>query len=206
MAPLTRFRCDENHVPLPMVTEYYTQRAQVPGTLLITEATIIGPQAAGYPGVPHIHSQEQIEGWKNVTKSVHEKGSKVYMQLWALGRAADAGYLKKNGRDVISSSDEAFEGGAKPRALSEEEIKEFIGLYAQAAKNAIEAGFDGVEIHGANGYLIDQFTQTTCNKRTDSWGGSVENRCRFALEVTKAVVAAVGKRSEERRVGKECPV
>ena len=193
LAPLTRFRCDENHVPLPMVTEYYTQRAQVPGTLLITDATIIAPQAAGYPGIPHIHSQEQIDGWKKVTASVHEKGSKIYMQLWALGRAADAGYLKKNGRDVVSSSDVAFEGGAKPRALSEDEIKEFIGLYAQAAKNAIEAGFDGVEIHGANGYLIDQFTQTTCNKRTDSWGGSVENRCRFALEVTKAVVAAVGK-------------
>ena len=192
LAPLTRFRCDENHVPLPMVTEYYAQRAQVPGTLLISEATIIAPQAAGYPGIPHIHDQAHIDGWKNVTKAVHDKGSKIFMQLWALGRAADAGYLKSQGKEVVSSSDLAFEGGAKPRALSEDEIKEYIGLYAQAAKNAIEAGFDGVEIHGANGYLIDQFTQTNCNKRTDSWGGSVENRCKFAIEVTKAVVAAVG--------------
>lgn len=192
LAPLTRFRCDENHVPLPMVTEYYTQRAQVPGTLLISEATIIAPQATGYPGIPHIHDQAHIDGWKKVTESVHAKGSKIFMQLWALGRAADAGYLKTQGHDVVSSSDVAFEGGAKPRALSEDEIKEYIQLYAQAAKNAIEAGFDGVEIHAANGYLIDQFTQNTCNKRTDSWGGSVENRCKFAIEVTKAVVAAIG--------------
>lgn len=193
LAPLTRFRCDADHVPLDMVNEYYNQRAQVPGTLLITEATILAPQAAGYPGVPHIHSKEQIAAWKKITDSVHAKGSFIYCQIWALGRAADPSYLKAQGRDVISSGDLPFEGGAKPRALSEDEIKEFIQLYAQAAKNAIEAGFDGVEIHGANGYLIDQFTQNTCNNRTDSWGGSVENRCRFAIEVTKAVVAAVGK-------------
>ena len=195
MAPLTRFRADDKHVPHPYVAEYYAQRACVPGTLIITEATFIAPQAGGYGNAPGIWSKEQIAGWKRVTSAVHEKKSFIYLQLWALGRAAAPSVLTAElgeGAKVVSSSDIAFEGGAKPTALTEEEIKEYIGLYAQAAKNAVEAGFDGVEVHGANGYLIDQFTQDTCNNRTDAWGGSIEKRARFAIEVTKAVIAAVG--------------
>ncbi|KAL2070908.1 hypothetical protein VTL71DRAFT_13934 [Oculimacula yallundae] len=195
LAPLTRFRADDSHVPLPFVPEYYEQRASVPGTLLITEATFIAPRAGGMGNAPGIWSEEQITSWKDVTKAVHAKGSFIYLQLWALGRAAYEGQLKKElGPDakVQSASDIPFEGGAKPTALTEAEIKEYIGLYAQAAKNAITAGFDGVEIHGANGYLIDQFTQDVSNNRTDAWGGSVEKRARFGIEVAKAVVEAVG--------------
>ncbi|KUI64898.1 Chanoclavine-I aldehyde reductase [Cytospora mali] len=196
LAPLTRFRADENHVPMqPLVSEYYAQRASAPGTLLITEATFIAPQAGGYHMAPGIWSQAQIDSWKKVTEAVHEKKSFIYMQLWALGRAAPVDGVKKDaGPDakVVSSSDIPFEGGAKPTPLTEEEIQWYIQQYAQAAKNAVEAGFDGVEIHGANGYLVDQFVQDTCNNRTDRWGGSIENRARFALEVTKAVTDAVG--------------
>jgi len=195
LAPLTRFRADDEHVPLPFVPEYYAQRASVPGTLLITEATFISPQAGGYSNVPGIYNQAQIESWKKVTEAVHAKGSFIYLQLWALGRAADPGQLKKELGDdakVVSASNIPFEGGATPTGLNEEEIHQYIKDYAQAAKNAIEAGFDGVEVHGANGYLVDQFTQDVSNDRTDAWGGSVEKRAKFGIEVTKAVVEAVG--------------
>ncbi|KKY31045.1 putative nadh:flavin oxidoreductase nadh oxidase family protein [Diaporthe ampelina] len=196
LAPLTRFRADDDHVPLQsLVPEYYAQRASVPGTLLITEATYVAPQAAGYPLAPGIWSQAQIDGWRPVTKAVHDNKSFIYMQLWALGRASRLEGLKKvAGPDakVVSASDIPLEGGEKPTPLTEDEIRWYIGQFAQAAKNAIEAGFDGVEIHGANGYLVDQFTQDVSNQRTDEWGGSVENRARFALEVVKAVAEAVG--------------
>lgn len=196
MAPLTRFRADDKHVPMAsLVPEYYAQRACVPGTLVVSEATFIAPQAGGYANVPGIWSQEQIDGWKKVTDAVHDKKSFIYMQLWALGRAASPDVLKKelgDGARVVSASDIAFEGGAKPTPLTEHEIRDYVGLYAQAARNAVAAGFDGVEIHGANGYLIDQFLQDVSNNRTDAWGGSVENRSRFALDVTKAVVDAIG--------------
>ncbi|KAF4550144.1 Chanoclavine-I aldehyde reductase fgaOx3-like protein [Elsinoe fawcettii] len=194
MAPLTRFRADEQHVPLPFVSEYYQQRACVPGTLLITEATFISPQAGGYPSVPGIYSTAQIAAWKKVTDDVHSKGGYIYLQLWALGRASKAEVLKNEGGfDVVSASDIGITGGDKPRPLTEDEIQQYIKDYAQAAKNAVEgAGFDGVEIHGANGYLVDQFLQDVSNKRTDKWGGSIENRARFGVEVTKAVVEAVG--------------
>jgi len=195
MAPLTRFRADDNHVPLPMVKEYYAQRACVPGTLLITEATIINEPAGGYPNVPQIFSDEQIAAWKEIADAVHEKGSYLWLQLWALGRVADQEYKRSTGSgDLVSSSDvPVAEGAPAPRPLTEDEIQEYIQAYASAAANAVKkAGLDGVEIHGANGYLIDQFTQDTANTRTDSWGGSIENRSRFGLEVTKAVVNAVG--------------
>lgn len=195
LAPLTRFRASDEHVPLPMVAEYYAQRASAPGTILISEATFISPQAGGYANAPGIYSKEQIEGWKVVTKAVHEKQSFIYLQLWALGRASDPSQLKKElgeSAKVVSASNIPFEGGATPVALTEVEIKEYIGWYAQAAKNAVEAGFDGVEIHGANGYLIDQFTQDKSNDRTDAWGGSVEKRAAFGIAVAKAVVAAIG--------------
>lgn len=196
LAPLTRFRADDDHVPMQsLVPEYYAQRASVPGTLLITEATFIAPQAAGYALAPGIWSQAQIDGWKQVTKAVHDKKSLIFMQLWALGRASHLEGLKKvAGPDakVVSASDIPLEGGEKPTPLTEDEIRWYIEQFAQAAKNAIEAGFDGVEIHGANGYLVDQFIQDVSNQRTDRWGGSIENRARFALEVVKAVSEAVG--------------
>lgn len=193
MAPLTRFRADENHVPLPMVAEYYAQRASTPGTLLITEATVISQQAGGYANAPGIYNKEQIESWKRVTEAVHKKGSFIFLQLWALGRVVPPAQAEKEGITVKTSSPVSLgEGYAIPKEMTTEEIEQFIGDYAQAAKNAIEAGFDGVEIHGANGYLIDQFLQDKVNQRTDDWGGSVENRSRFAFEITKAVAKAVG--------------
>lgn len=194
MAPMTRFRVDDDHVPLPIATEYYEQRASVPGTLLITEATLVSPRAGIYANVPGIWSEAQIAQWRQITDAVHAKGSYIYLQLWGLGRVADPTASKEGPYELVSSSAvPAGEGSSPvPRELSEEEIWANIADYARAAKNAIAAGFDGVEIHGANGYLVDQFTQDNANKRTDAWGGSVENRSRFALEVIRAVVDAVG--------------
>ncbi|KAJ9605276.1 Chanoclavine-I aldehyde reductase fgaOx3 [Cladophialophora chaetospira] len=194
MAPLTRFRADDSHVQLPFTATYYQQRGSVPGTLLVTEATFISAKAGGYPNVPGIYNQQQIDAWKKVTDAVHAKGSYIYLQLWALGRAATAKVLEAEGPfDVVSASNIPIDSDhAEPRALTKEEIKSFVEDYAQAARNAVEAGFDGVEIHGANGYLVDQFIQDVSNIRTDEYGGSIENRSRFALEVSKAVVDAIG--------------
>lgn len=195
LAPLTRNRANAKHVHGDLAVEYYAQRASVPGTLLITEATFISARAGGYGNVPGIYNADQIAAWKRVTDAVHAKGSFVFCQLWALGRTADTKVLEREvgpGRFVSSSSVPLKEGTEPPRELTEDEIWSYIGDYAQGAKNAIAAGFDGVEIHGANGYLIDQFTQDTVNQRTDSWGGSIVNRSRFGIEVAKAVVAAVG--------------
>ncbi|KAF7368519.1 FMN-linked oxidoreductase [Mycena venus] len=197
LAPLTRLRTPfPGHVPpLPMMKEYYTQRASTPGTLLFTEATFIAARAGGYPNVPGIWSEEQIAAWKEITDSVHAAGSYFFLQMWAIGRAANPKHLRKEDPSFpyISASDVKMKGTEEtPRPLTVPEIKEYVELYAQAAKNALRAGFDGVEIHAANGYLIDQFIQDVSNKRTDEYGGSVENRCRFALEVVDAVTKAVG--------------
>ena len=193
MSPLTRFRADENHIPTHMMIEYYEQRAAVPGTLLTTEATFISNEAAGYDRPPGIWNEDQITAWKKITDAVHAKRSFIHCQLWALGRTALPEFLKPKGYDVTSASAIPMEPGKRaPRALSEEEIQKWIDTYAAAAKNAMRAGFDGVEIHGANGYLVDQFIQDVSNQRTDRWGGSVENRSRFALSVAKAVADAIG--------------
>ncbi|GAD92679.1 hypothetical protein NECHADRAFT_45190 [Paecilomyces variotii No. 5] len=197
MAPMTRLRADSKNVPLDTVPEYYQQRACVPGSLLVTEATVISPQFGGYPNVPGIYSDAQIDAWRRVTDAVHSKGSYIYLQLWALGRAANPQYINSLGYDVISSSDVPMKSAFSdemhhPRALTEDEIQRAIADFAQASNNAIKAGFDGVEIHGANGYLVDQFLQDVSNKRTDAWGGSIENRSRFALELTSAVSDTVG--------------
>ncbi|KAF2808694.1 FMN-linked oxidoreductase [Mytilinidion resinicola] len=195
LAPLTRFRAADDHVHQSIAEEYYAQRGSVPGTLLITEATFISARAGGYPNVPGLWSKEQLAAWKKITDAVHAKGSYIFVQLWALGRAANPQVLEKEGAGpLVSSSDVPLsEDAPKPQPLTESEIQEYIQDYARAAKAAVEeAGFDGVEVHGANGYLIDQFTQDTANKRTDKWGGSIENRARFGLEVAKAVVAAIG--------------
>jgi NADPH2 dehydrogenase len=178
---------------MPMAAEYYGQRACVPGTLLITEATFITEQHGGYPNVPGIYNKDQINAWKKITDEVHNKGSFIYMQLWALGRVANKGFCESKGITVKSASSiQLDENSAVPKEMTQEDINETVAAYAQAAKNAIAAGFDGVEIHGANGYLVDQFIQDNSNQRTDSYGGSVENRSKFAIEVTKAVVDAVG--------------
>jgi len=194
MAPLTRFRADDDHVQLPFTATYYQQRGSVPGTLLITEATFISPRAAGYNNAPGIWNQEQIAAWRCVTDAVHARGSFIFCQLWALGRVADPKVAAKEGITIVSSSATPVDATSPvPKELTREEIDAFVADYAQAARNAVHgAGFDGVEIHGANGYLIDQFTQDTCNHRTDEYGGSIENRSRFALEVVRAVVDAVG--------------
>ncbi|KAL4732840.1 hypothetical protein BDV11DRAFT_201239 [Aspergillus similis] len=198
MAPMTRLRADPSHIPLPSVKEYYQQRAVIPGTLLVTEATVISPRHGGYPNVPGIYTEQQIAAWKEVTKAVHEKGSYIYLQLWALGRAANPAFLQQQGLNLVSSSDVPMKSAFSdelhhPTPLTVEGIQDAITDFSTAAKNAIEAGFDGVEIHGANGYLVDQFIQDVSNKRTDSWGGNIERRSKFAVEVTRAVVDAVGQ-------------
>ncbi|KAL6702645.1 hypothetical protein ACN47E_001268 [Coniothyrium glycines] len=193
MAPLTRYRAGDNHVILPMAAQYYGQRASSPGTLLITEATFISKQHGGYANVPGIYNREQIDAWKKITDEVHKNKSYIYCQLWALGRVADKEFTEKSGIVVKSSSPTQLSDNlAVPKEMTQGDIDETIATYAKAAENAIAAGFDGVEIHGANGYLVDQFIQDTCNKRTDKYGGSVENRSRFAIEVAQAVVKAVG--------------
>ncbi|KAI8137294.1 hypothetical protein BJV82DRAFT_525495 [Fennellomyces sp. T-0311] len=198
LAPLTRFRCDENHVPTDLVEEYYTQRT-TKGGLLITEATFITPTAGAYPGAPGIYTESQIEAWKKVTASVHAKGGFIYLQLWHVGRATLSVFLPEGVKPVSSSEiaiqgNNPFTGGdfEVPHALTIEEIAQIQQDYAQAAKNAIAAGFDGVEIHSANGYLLDQFINTSSNKRTDAYGGSIENRTRFTLETVKSVADAIG--------------
>ncbi|KAI0203546.1 NADH:flavin oxidoreductase/NADH oxidase [Astrocystis sublimbata] len=193
MAPLTRYRMDDDRVPLPMVTEYYEQRATVPGTLLISEATYISRSSACRKNVPGLYKEAQIARWREITDAVHKKGSYIYCQIWHMGRAGwPATPDEKFGRLKSSSAVRMDESSELPFEMTEEEIWEVIGDYAEAAKNAVAAGFDGVELHGANGYLIDQFTQDVCNRRTDAWGGSVENRARFAIEATKAVTKAIG--------------
>ncbi|KZP02796.1 FMN-linked oxidoreductase [Athelia psychrophila] len=213
MAPLTRFRAMETHVPGPHAAEYYSQRSVAPGTLLITEATFIGEKAGGYFGIPGIYSDEQISGWKKVVDAVHANGSFIYLQMWALGRTADPEEIKRDNPNneytaasniplvAIPLSGISLPVHTGARAMTAEEIQEFVSIYATAASNTVhKAGFDGVEIHGANGYLIDQFLQDVSNNRTDAYGGSVENRSRFALEVTKAVVDAVGEKKTGLRL------
>ncbi|KAL0572076.1 hypothetical protein V5O48_009894 [Marasmius crinis-equi] len=203
-APLTRFRADDNHVPfLPLVKEYYAQRASEPGTLLITEGTLVHPRAGGEAHVPGIWSEAQISAWKEITDAIHEKGTYVYLQLWALGRAAKPEKLRAEGPyPYVSASDLPMsERSESPRPLTVDEIKEYVQYYADAATNAVhKAGFDGVEIHGANGYLIEQFLKESSNRRTDLYGGSPENQSRFALEVVDAVVKAVGPRKTGLRL------
>ncbi|KAF9015784.1 FMN-linked oxidoreductase [Hymenopellis radicata] len=197
---LTRLKSGEkSHVPnVKLMKEYYSQRASQYGTLLISEATLIARKAGLSPHAPGFYTQEQLDAWKEITDAVHAKRSFHFGQLWALGRAADIKSLREEDPSdplpYVSASDVQLTGKEEaPRPLSIPEIEEYIALFAQAAINATQkAGFDGVEIHGANGYLIDQFLQDKTNRRTDRYGGSPENRCRFALEIVEAVVRAVG--------------
>jgi NADPH2 dehydrogenase len=192
MAPMTRRRAAEEHVPSSLMIDYYSQRASIPGTLIISESTAITPKSASLPNTPGIWNQTQINAWNPITAAVHAKGSFIYLQLWMCGRAARPGAVKR-GAEVISSGDIAI-GPEQPipRPVTEEEIEQLIKDFAQAARNAVDAGFDGVELHGANGYILDQFTQDVCNNRTDQWGGSIENCSRFPVAVARAVADAIG--------------
>ncbi|KAM5344272.1 hypothetical protein ACJ41O_012809 [Fusarium nematophilum] len=194
MAPMTRLRANDDHVPQEMMLEYYSQRASVPGTLLITEATFISEKSRGRDeNAPGIYTSQQIDEWKHITEKIHSQGSFIFMQLWHVGRAARQHALDKAGLEMVSSSDIPIsDEHPTPRPMTTPEIWECVEAFASAAKNAIAAGFDGVEIHGANGYLIDQFIQDNCNRRSDEWGGTIENRSRFCLEVAKAVSKAIG--------------
>ncbi|KAJ3677101.1 hypothetical protein LUZ60_002825 [Juncus effusus] len=202
LAPMTRCRAI-NGIPREGNVVYYEQRS-TQGGLLITEGTTISPTGAGFPHVPGIYTREQIEAWKKVVKAVHAKGGIVFCQLWHVGRASHPVY-QPGGAAPISSTDKPISGRGrillpdatyakypKPRRLDTFEISEIVESYRQAALNAIEAGFDGVEIHGAHGYLIDQFLKDGINDRSDSYGGSLANRCRLIIEVTRAVASAVG--------------
>ncbi|WP_316192432.1 MULTISPECIES: alkene reductase [unclassified Bradyrhizobium] len=199
MAPLTRNRAVEGMVPSPLAAEYYGQRASA--GLLITEASQISQQGQGYQDTPGIYSKAQVEGWRKVTDRVHADGGRIFIQLWHVGRISHVSLQPNGGAPVAPSAIQAktktFVGGAftdvsAPRALELSEIPGIIESYKQAALNAIEAGFDGVEIHGANGYLLDQFAKDGANKRTDAYGGSIENRARLMLEVSKVVSDAIG--------------
>ncbi|KAH6645117.1 hypothetical protein BKA67DRAFT_596016 [Truncatella angustata] len=186
MAPLTRLRCDRDHVPLPIAKEYYTQRA-TEGGLIIAEATMPSARHCAADQMPGIWTAAQIKGWKDIVDAVHAKGCHIFLQICAPGRAAGEPY------PCVSSSAVPIDSSSRtPKEMSEEEIWDCIGDLVSASKNAIIAGFDGVELHGANGYLIDQFIQDTCNQRTDKWGGSVQNRARFAVEAVRAVSDAIG--------------
>ncbi|KAI1755784.1 FMN-linked oxidoreductase [Xylaria castorea] len=194
MAPLTRRRATGDLVPTPLMKEYYGQRASVPGTLIISEGTIISPAAGGgWEHVPGIWSQDQVAAWKTITDEVHRKGCFIFCQIFAMGRAANVEVAQKEGISIVGPSAIPIEeGAAMPRPMTIEEIRQTIQDFATASENAIRAGFDGVECHGANGYLADQFIQDNSNKRDDEYGGSVENRSRFIGDVMKAIVNAIG--------------
>lgn len=198
MAPLTRTRADLAHMPNELMAEYYAQRAS--GGLIITECTMIAPNTSAFATEPGIYTPEHVAAWKKVTDAVHAKGGKIVMQIWHAGRAAHP--LLNHGTSNVAPSAIAIKGEvhtpegkvahAVPHALSVDEISQIVSMFASAAKSAIEAGFDGVEVHGANGYLIDQFLRDGSNQRTDNYGGSLENRARFLFEVLTAVCAAIG--------------
>jgi N-ethylmaleimide reductase len=200
MAPLTRSRADDEGVPGELQATYYAQRASA--GLIISEATNISPQGKGYIRTPGIWSKEQVEGWKLTTKAVHDKGGRIYLQLWHVGRVSHPDLQPGGSLPVAPSAVraenqqaytyEGFKPLVTPRALETAEIPGIVADYAHAAKRAKEAGFDGVEIHAANGYLLQQFLSDKTNKRTDQYGGSIENRTRIVVEVVDAVVKVWG--------------
>jgi N-ethylmaleimide reductase len=195
MAPMTRNRAGDGNAPHALNATYYQQRSDA--ALIVTEATQVCPEGMGYPGTPGIHSDAQIDGWREVTDAVHEAGGRVILQLWHVGRIShpdlQPGGIEPVAPSAIRPAGEAMTlSGMKPfvtpRALEVNELSALVETYRTAATNADMAGFDGVEVHGANGYLLDQFTRDSTNKRDDAYGGSVENRCRLPLEITDAVV------------------
>lgn len=203
MAPLTRNRASPGQVPNELMLQYYRQRAN-PATgagLIVSEATQISPEGQGYLDTPGIHSAAQVAGWRAITDAVHAEGGRIVVQLWHVGRISHVS-LQPGGQAPVSSTARAAKGKtyiaggfaevSAPRALRTDEIPGIVEQYRQAALRAIEAGFDGVEVHAANGYLIEQFLRDSINDRSDAYGGSIANRCRFLLEVMQAVAGAIG--------------
>lgn len=198
MAPMTRSRAGDGNVATDLMAKYYKQRSSA--GLIISEGTQISQQGIGYPWTPGIHTDAQVEGWKKVTNAVHEESGKIFAQLWHVGRVSHPRY--HDGKPPVAPSavkpdgqiftPDGMEDFVTPRALETDEIPGIVDDYSQAAHNAMEAGFDGVEIHGANGYLIDQFLKDGTNKRDDRYGGNLENRARFVIEVVEAVADAIG--------------
>ena len=202
MAPLTRNRAPDA-IPTELTATYYAQRATA--GLIISEATAISPEGQGYADMPGLYGTEQLDGWKKVTRAVHEAGGKIVVQLWHVGRISHTSLQPGHAKPVAPSAIRAhaktvllkdgvptFTDTSEPRALDAEELPRIVQDYRHAARNAIAAGFDGVEIHAANGYLIDQFLKTGANQRTDDYGGSIKNRARLLLEVTRAIVDEIG--------------
>jgi 2,4-dienoyl-CoA reductase-like NADH-dependent reductase (Old Yellow Enzyme family) len=198
MAPLTRARAGATRTPNALMAEYYRQRASA--GLIVSEATSIDPMGVGYADTPGIWSEEQVNGWSSVTDAVHEEGGRIILQLWHVGRISDPLFL--DGQLPVAPSAIAAKGHVSlvrpekpfvtPRALDLSELPGIVELYRRGAENALRAGFDGVELHGANGYLLDQFLQDRCNQRTDEYGGSIENRARLLLEATDAAISVWG--------------
>jgi N-ethylmaleimide reductase len=194
MAPMTRNRAGPGNVPQPINVAYYRQRAGA--GLIVTEGTQVSPQGVGYPGTPGIHSRDQVRGWREVTQAVHGEGGRIFAQLWHVGRISHPSLqpdgaapvapsaLRPAGETMTLAGMQPFE---TPRALAADELPGIVDQHRRAAINALEAGFDGVEIHAANGYLLDQFLRDGTNRRTDDYGGSIDNRARLALEVAAAV-------------------
>ena len=198
MAPLTRCRADAGHVPNALMAEYYSQRASA--GLIISECTMVMPNTSAFVSEPGIYSDEQVNAWKQTTEAVHAAGGKIFLQIWHAGRAAHP--LMNDGAENVAPSAIAIDGevhtpegksaNVQPRELRDDELPGIIAAFKQGALNAIAAGFDGVEVHGANGYLLDQFLRESSNKREGSYGGSVENRARLLMEVLDAVSGAIG--------------
>jgi N-ethylmaleimide reductase len=211
MAPMTRSRAVGGNVPSPHAATYYAQRASA--GLIVTEATQVSPQGAGYIRTPGIHSAEQVAGWKKVTDAVHDAGGKVFLQLWHVGRISHpdfhGGALPVAPSAIAADGTGFTEAGPKPmvtpRALGLSELPGIVAQFRTGAQNAKEAGFDGVEIHGANGYLLDQFTRDGANRRADAYGGSVENRVRLPLDVLDAVVGVWGPGRVGYRISPNSP-
>ena len=212
MAPLTRNRALAGLVPNPLAIEYYGQRASA--GLLVTEASQVSQQGQGYQDTPGIYSKEQVAGWRKVTDRVHARGGRIFIQLWHVGRISHTSLQPDGGAPVAPSAIRArgktFVGGtfadvSDPRALALEELPGIIESFRRGAANALAAGFDGVEVHGANGYLLDQFAKDGTNKRSDAYGGSIENRARLMLEVTEAVTAEVGAERTGIRISPVTP-
>ena len=207
MAPMTRNRAGGGDVPHELNATYYSQRASA--ALIVTEASQVCAEGKGYPGTPGIHSDKQIEGWRGVTEAVHAAGGRIFLQLWHVGRISHPD-LQPDGQvpvapSAICPAGEAMTGSGPrpfvtPRALSSDEIPGIVAHYRKGAENARSAGFDGVEIHGANGYLLDQFTRDGTNRRDDAYGGSIRNRCRLPLEVTDAVIDVWGEERTGYRI------
>src|SRR4051795_2869395 len=212
MAPLTRNRAGAGFVPGPLAAEYYSQRASA--GLLVTEASQVSQQGQGYQDTPGIYSKQQVAGWRRVTERVHARGGRIFIQIWHVGRISHTSLQPYNGAPVgpsaIRAKGKPFVGGvftdiSEPRALTLEEIPGIVEGFKRGTANALEAGFDGVEIHGANGYLLDQFAKDGANKRTDIYGGSIENRARLMLEVAKAVAAEAGPERTGIRISPVTP-